>query len=233
MVFLYIVIGVNLQNDTKQLLKDGDYSCDSNVMVDGDVFTYPYYWINKVCAVKILHPVTPIQNYFEHLITSPGANRAITIGVVGLDYPLDSHPGWKSEGIGYHADDGKLYIESGHGKMFGPTCTTGDRMGCGVIFEGGNSSDNVKVFFTKNGQQISDFIEFKKPKSDLYPLIGMDTRGDQFQYLGCWNYRPKNGKFYVVYLCATVSIDKYKNNWIKLMGEIGMAVQERIQTRVT
>ena len=28
-------------------------------------------------------------------------------------------------------------------------------------------------------------------------------------------------------------IYKYKNNWIKLMGEVGMAVQKRIQTRVT
>ena len=160
-------------------------------MVDGDVFTYPYYWdFGAVCAVKILQPVTPTKNYFEHKILCPGVVCAITIGVVGLDYPLNSQPGWRNEGIGYHADDGKLFNETGLGSRFGPTCTTGDRMGCGVDFGGEDSSAFVKVFFTKNGQQVGDFVKFKKPDSGLYPLMGLDSRGEQFQYLGCWHYLP-------------------------------------------
>ena len=173
------------------LLKQGDYSCNSDVMVDGDVFTYPYYWERgAVCAVKILQPVTPAKNYFEHKIICPGVRCTITIGVVGLDYPLDSQPGWRNEGIGYHADDGQLFSEDGLGSRFGPTCTTGDRMGCGVNFEAEDSSGYVKVFFTKNGQQVGDFVKFKKPKSGLYPLMGLDSRGEQFQYLGCWHHLP-------------------------------------------
>ena len=169
-------------------------------MVDGDVFTYPYYWENNedVCAVKILQPMTPIQNYFECQIICPGVECAIGIGVVGQDYPLNQLPGWKKEGIGYHADDGKLYNEqpsSFQAERIGPTCTTGDRMGCGVDFESEDSPDYVKVFFTKNGQQVGDFIKFKKPKSGLYPLMGMDSRGEQFQYLGRWKYLSKGGKF--------------------------------------
>ena len=184
--------GVNLQN-SEPLLKDGDYSCDSEVMVDGDIFTYPYYWRHSVRAVKILQPITPDQNYFEYQITCRGVECAINIGVVGLDYPLNSHPGWNKEGIGYHADDGYLY-ENGAGRHgFGPTCTTGDRMGCGIDSESEGSSDYVKVFFTKNGQQVGDFIKFKKPKSGLHPFIGMMSRGEQFQYLGRWKYLPQGG----------------------------------------
>ena len=167
------------------------------------MFTYPYYWEGNsltVCAVKILQPMTPIQNYFEYRITCPGVACAITIGMVGQDYPLSKQPGWKKAGIGYHADDGRVFIEQGLGERFGPTCTTGDRMGCGVDFEGEDSPDYVKVFFTKNGQQVGDFIKFKKPKSGLYPLMGMMSRGEQFQYLGRWNHLPKQGKLNAVSL---------------------------------
>ena len=182
------------QQISTPLLKDGDYSCDSNFMVDGDVFTYPYYFIKcRVCAVKILQSLTPTQNYFELQILCPGVIGEITIGVVGRDYPLNRQPGWVEEGIGYHADDGRLFYESGYGKPFGPTCTTGDRMGCGIDFESEDSPDYVKVFFVKNGQQVGDFVKFKKPKDGLYPCMGMNSRGEQFQYLGHWNHLPEQG----------------------------------------
>lgn len=36
--------------------------------------------------------------------------------------------------MGYHADDGKLFKAKGHGDPFGPSCTEGDVMGCGIVF---------------------------------------------------------------------------------------------------
>ena len=174
------------------MLKQGDYSCVNDVMVDGDIFTYPYYWDSGrvVTAVKILQPLTPAKNYFEHKILSPGVLCTVTIGVVGCKYPLNQQPGWMNEGVGYHADDGKLFNEIGTGTPFGPTCTTGDHMGCGVVFEDDDSSDYVKVFFTKNGKQVGDIVDFKRPSSGpgLYPLMGFSTRGEQFQYLGTWHH---------------------------------------------
>lgn len=179
------------------MLQVGDYDCNSDVMVEGNVFTYPYYLsdTDPVWAVKILQPMTPSQNYFEHQIKCSGEECTIGIGVVGSDYLLDNQPGWRSNGIGYHADDGQLFVEQGHGVEFGPTCTTGDRMGCGVVFDSKDSPDYVKVFFTKNGQQVGDFVRFKNLEGGLYPLIGMHSRGEQFNYLGCWNHLPKAGKF--------------------------------------
>ena len=41
------------------------------------------------------------------------------------------------------------------GSRLGPTCTDGDRMGCGVDFSAGSSSGYVNVFFTKKGKQVS------------------------------------------------------------------------------
>ena len=71
------------------------------------------------------------------------------------DYPLNRMPGWNQNSCGYHADDGNLFHESGIGTTFGPTCTDGDRMGCGVDFSADSSSGYVNVFFTKNGKQVS------------------------------------------------------------------------------
>ena len=100
-------------------------------------------------------------------------------------------PGWNYNSIGYHADDGKLFCENGSGMEFGPTCTAGDRMGCGLDFRGeDDSSDRVKIFFTKNGQQVGGSLRIKIPVGGLYPLIGMSSEGEQVQYLGHWHYLP-------------------------------------------
>ena len=70
------------------------------------------------------------------------------------EYPMDRMPGWEQNSCGYHADDGKHFHEDGMGTEFGPTCTDGDRMGCGVDFSTNHSSGYVSVFFTKNGKQV-------------------------------------------------------------------------------
>ena len=69
-------------------------------------------------------------------------------------YPMDKQPGWNENSSGYHAVNGRLYHESGWGTKFGPTCTDGDRMGCGVDFKTKYNSGYVNVFFTKNGKQV-------------------------------------------------------------------------------
>jgi hypothetical protein len=54
--------------------------------------------------------------------------------ICSQDYPKHRHPGWNKGSIGYHADDGKIFIGSGVGAPFGPRCHKGDRMGCGILF---------------------------------------------------------------------------------------------------
>ena len=123
-------------------------------------------------------------NYFEYEILSTGVDCAIGIGLGELEYPLNGMPGWNRNGVGYHADDGKLFYQNGHGVEFGPTCTAGDRMGCGVDFGSEDASGYVNVFFTKNGWQVGNLIKIKKPVRGLYPIVGLETQGAQVRYLG-------------------------------------------------
>ena len=58
---------------------------------------------------------------------------------------LNKLPGWEKYTVGYHSDDGQLFVESGQGKEFGEKYGQGDIIGCGVNFIENN------IFFTKNG----------------------------------------------------------------------------------
>ena len=164
--------------------------CGNAIAKDNVVtFTKP----GDVALCKIMEPVSPMLNYFEIEILASGNrdNPLIGIGVGNRSYLPSNQPGWRKTSIGYHADDGFLYHkEPGRrrgiaGKAFGPKCTTGDRMGCGVDFtpvEGSNIT--VLVFFTKNGQQVGKPQKMKRPSLGLYPLIGLHGEGEKVAYLG-------------------------------------------------
>lgn len=79
-------------------------------------------------------PLNTTVHYFEIEIVDPGESCYIAIGLTRRDYPKHRHPGWNKGSIGYHADDGKIFIGSGIGDPFGPRCHKGDRMGCGILF---------------------------------------------------------------------------------------------------
>lgn len=161
----------------------GRYYCGRNASVEGDVFLFKGAG-GSVGVVKILEPLSPIFNYYEYEIVCRGQRCAIGIGVGEQGYPTDRMPGWNRNGIGYHADDGRLFHQDGYGRVFGPTCTEGDRMGCGVEFEA--SEPYVQVFFTKNGTQVGECVRMKRPVYGLYPLVGLHSRGESVRYLGHW-----------------------------------------------
>ena len=142
-------------------------------------------------AARIEEPLSPILNYFELEILNKGAESSIGIGAGLLSYPLNRMPGWNRSSVGYHADDGRLYQENGRGSDFGPKCSDGDRMGCGVDFslcEGG--SGYVDVFFTKNDKQVGHKVRIKCPVHGLYPLIGLHSNNEKIRYLGHWHRDP-------------------------------------------
>ncbi len=49
-----------------------------------------------------------------------GDGNRISIGLTCKEYPINRHPGWDKESIGYHGDDGMIFIGSGAGVKFGP-----------------------------------------------------------------------------------------------------------------
>ena len=74
------------------------------------------------------------RHYFEVEILGTFRRGAVGIGLVCRGYPKRQMPGWKRESVGYHSDDGKLFVGRGQGVNFGPQCEVGDRMGCGLRF---------------------------------------------------------------------------------------------------
>ena len=164
----------------------GRHCSGSKAQVEGDIFKFKGDG-GSVGVVKILEPMNPIYNYFEYQILARGAKCAIGIGVGEQNYPVDRMPGWNRNGLGYHADDGRLFHQDGYGKQFGPTCTEGDRMGCGVDFDTDVGYGYCEVFFTKNGQPVGNPVKMKRPVYGLYPIIGLHSRGEKVRYLGHWH----------------------------------------------
>ena len=165
-------------------------SIGSNAKVEEDIFICNgeagYYVVG---VVKILEPMSPMLNYVEYQIINRGERCGIGIGVGEIRYPLDRMPGWNVNGIGYHSDDGRLYYTRETSSIpgyepFGPTSTTGDRMGCGVDFDSYAGYGYVNIFFTRNGQQVGGLIKMKRPTHGLYPLVGLISRGEKVRYLG-------------------------------------------------
>ena len=160
---------------------------------DADVFEFDNSKGGKdVSNVRMKEPMSPLLNYFEYEILNQGQRTAIGIGVCHSDYPLTRMPGWNTNSIGYHADDGKLFHQAGWGSAFGPTCKKGDRMGVGIDFETECGVGNVKVWFTKNGEMVGGrSIQVIRPVKGLYPIIGLHSHKECVRYLG-HSHRPPN-----------------------------------------
>lgn len=168
----------------------GRVTTGANAKVEGNVFTYCGVG-GSTGLVKIMEPLSPLLNYFEIEILACGEESAIGVGAGHSAYPQRAMPGWERNSIGYHADDGKLYHERGFGRQFGPRCTTGDRMGCGLQFSGDGDVSSVNVFFTKNGCQVGNTERMQRPLYGFYPLIGLHSCGEKVRYLGHWRRLPE------------------------------------------
>ncbi len=127
------------------------------------------------------YPLTSQYFYFEIKVLQMGDGNAIAIGLTCKEYPNGQLPGWDKGSIGYHSDDGRIFIESGQGKTFGPLWQTGDIIGCGIKFPrnfSGNENDTVKVYFTRNNYLIGE-KSARIPNGGFFPTIGMDGIGDK------------------------------------------------------
>lgn len=150
----------------------------------GSVFTFAQSKGSSVGVVKLWEPMSPLLNYFEIEILDKGMRTALGLGVGNSGYSMSAMPGWNSYGIGYHADDGHLFHQSGSGRAFGPTCTKGDIMGCGIDFSTDCGTGYAKVWFTKNGKKVGEPEKMKRPLQGFCPLIGMHSKGESVRYLG-------------------------------------------------
>ncbi|KAJ3050020.1 hypothetical protein HK097_009001, partial [Rhizophlyctis rosea] len=134
---------------------------------------------SDAAAVRANTPIPPQCGiyYFETTIVSKGRDGYIGIGFCTRSVALGRLPGWEDSSWGYHGDDGHSFSCSGTGKMYGPTYTTGDVIGCIINFL------NMTASFTRNGVHLGvAFKELNRNMRDtekaLYPSVGLRTPGE-------------------------------------------------------
>jgi len=122
---------------------------------------------------------TWLSFWFEVEITKKGrwVDDVIAVGLCRKDNNFNWLPGWENSSIGYHGDDGGIYIESR--RMMKYTNETFKEAKIGVMI-----SHKVKdVFFSKNSVDIDDMREsciLKKREflseaifyDEVYPCVG-------------------------------------------------------------
>jgi len=111
--------------------------------------------------------------YFEVKILNKGNDGFLSIGLITKASLLKKLVGWETGTIGYHGDDGCIYMGSGKGHQFGPEFSTGDTVGCGVDFI------SRTIFFTKNGYHLGDkAYPLNSSPDPLYAAFGMKSFGE-------------------------------------------------------
>ncbi|KAI1002915.1 hypothetical protein K3495_g5288 [Podosphaera aphanis] len=124
-------------------------------------------------AVRANYPM-PVQcgiYYFEvTILAREREESSIGIGFSSKKVPLSRLPGWEPESWAYHGDDGHSYCSQPSGKIYGPSFSANDVIGCGVIFR------TNSAFFTKNGDHLG--TAFRDVKGKLYPSVGMKKAGE-------------------------------------------------------
>lgn len=167
---------VNLRRRVREEEQRPEQEVLSRLFKDGDTLCYRGNAEEVGCYVAG-DPLSKANHYFEVTIVDTGVRGTIAVGLVPKSYRLDHQPGWLPHSVAYHADNGKLYNGNPVGQQFGPKCSRGDRIGCGIHFE--NIETGVaSVFFTKNGKEVGS-VEVGVSEEGLFPAVGMHSLGEE------------------------------------------------------
>ena len=83
------------------------------------------------------------------------SHRSISMGVCCQNSDFHCHVGWpESWGVGYHSDDGGLFMDSNSSLATGPTWGEGDVVGC--LVESIDAGRSVQFFL--RGKAISKWL---------------------------------------------------------------------------
>ncbi|XP_023812717.1 SPRY domain-containing protein 3 isoform X3 [Oryzias latipes] len=174
----------------------------------GDLLSYQGNSDEVGCYVAG-HPLSEGNSFFEVTIVESGVRGTIAVGLVPRFYRLDHQPGWLPHSVAYHADNGKLYNGSPVGKQFGPKCTRGDRIGCGIGSENLNTG-LTKIFFTKNGEEVGS-VEVAVSAEGLFPAVGMHSLGEEVKVDLQAEWLSEEGD-------SMMMVDSHEDDWGRLYG---------------
>eukprot|EP00698_Gefionella_okellyi_P024600 TRINITY_DN8735_c0_g1_i1.p1 TRINITY_DN8735_c0_g1~~TRINITY_DN8735_c0_g1_i1.p1 ORF type:complete len:410 (-),score=76.06 TRINITY_DN8735_c0_g1_i1:99-1328(-) len=109
--------------------------------------------------------------YFEITVVNSGIKGNMSIGITNDQYRGTSHPGSEVHTYGYVADEGKRST-NGRSEVYGPTWTTGDVVGCGLIYH------KREIFFTKNGKNLGAAFHHLQNEIPYFFTIGLHSSGE-------------------------------------------------------
>ncbi|KAL0210225.1 hypothetical protein P9112_010309 [Eukaryota sp. TZLM1-RC] len=96
---------------------------------------------------------------------------AAAIGLVPERYSSIRLPGWSSNSIAYHGDDGKVFINSGQGESHGfPSARPGDSIGL-LLYQN-------NVYFSHNGR-LFNHVSFNCSLPTCYAAAGLSDAGER------------------------------------------------------
>lgn len=183
----------------------------SRVSVDGDFISSIPDEKKEVGLYIAGDALRPHHNYFEMEVTESDGKGDLTLGLVSSCHPLNAFPGWWKDSIGYHSKNGKIYKGAPKNSLYGPVCSTGDFMGCGIRFESSSLQSNqpqlAAVFFTKNGKEIGS-TDFFVPKEGLYPAVCFFLVRAEVRLMLDLQWRPEED----ILMC----IDSNEEEWSRL-----------------
>ncbi|XP_045184587.2 uncharacterized protein LOC123542696 [Mercenaria mercenaria] len=148
-----------------------------NIHVDGDHLSFTHdNALQDDNGVYIRDVKMTNGSYFEvKIIRSGGNDSSVGIGLVPKDYPEQYFPGWGKSSVGYHTDDGCVFIENtSGGELLGQPCRKNDTIGCGITSK---TLLGVNVFFAINGRKVGE--KFLRTRRSLYPAVALDTSGQK------------------------------------------------------
>jgi hypothetical protein len=139
--------------------------------VDNNIIQMPNNGSNIARVVISNSPIHAINDssYFEIKVLHQGVgfNSFMAIGLSIKPTNPFHQIGWNRSSIGYHSDDGKVYISTHqNGIQFGPSFTVNDIIGCGYDLK------SQCTFFSLNGNLLG---QFKTSHSNAYPAVSAIT----------------------------------------------------------
>jgi hypothetical protein len=119
--------------------------------------------INTNCFYYEVTICERIRDYYD--------NETISIGYGSITTPIRCNPGWVTDTVGYHLNDGSIQCNQIIIKNSGPICNIGDTVGAIIVYV---SINNYQIFFTFNGSIIinKNFNNNIFIKSQIVPIIG-------------------------------------------------------------
>jgi hypothetical protein len=144
------------------------------------------FYTSQDCSIQSNVPLLPhrLSSYGQvdecfykvKIIRKKRFDSTMAIGFATCPYPPFRLPGWDPQSVGYHSDDGAVFLNDvDFGTPCGPALHEGDTLGIGYRVVQTHMGYSTTFYFTHNGSKLPTELQSHEfHPSMLYPTIGTD-----------------------------------------------------------